>query len=164
MLQFFPHISVKIRAFFCDFDGVFTDNSVFINEEGKETVKCNRSDGIGISKLKKQDIYFCIVSSEIIPLAKFRAKKLGVDCFTAVENKYNVINSILKKLNIQKSESAFLGNDINDLEAFKAVGLKIAVSDSYKEILESADIVLKKAGGYGAVREACELIINRNKT
>lgn len=155
---------MKIRALFCDFDGVFTDNSVFIDEEGKETVKCNRGDGIGISSLKKQNIYFCIVSSEIVPLAKYRAKKLGVDCFTAVKNKFHIINSIQKKLNIQKPESAFLGNDINDLEAFKAVGLKIAVSDSYKEILESADIVLKKAGGYGAVREACELILNRNKS
>ena len=86
-----------------------------------------------------------------------------VDCFIAVENKYHIINSIQKKLNIKKSESAFLGNDINDLEAFKAVGLKIAVSDSYREILESADIVLKEAGGYGAVREACELILNSNK-
>ena len=69
---------MTIKAFFSDFDGVFTDNSVFIDENGKESVRCNRSDGIGINKLIKKKIYFCIISSEVVPIAQFRAKKLAL--------------------------------------------------------------------------------------
>ena len=152
-----------IKAFFCDFDGVFTDNRVLIDQDGKEYVSCCRSDGIGIKELGKNNIYFCIVSSEIVPLAKFRANKLGIDCFTDVKNKYDLINSIREKLNLSKAECAFLGNDINDLPAFEAVGLKLAVKDSYKSLLEKADFILSKKGGNGVVREACEYIMKKNK-
>ncbi len=155
---------MKIKAFFCDFDGVFTDNSVFIDENGKESVLCNRSDGIGISYLKENNVYFCIVSSEVVPIAKFRAKKLSIDCYTAVKNKYDLIDSLQKKMSLNKSECAFLGNDVNDIPAFHAVELKIAVRDSHEDILDLADLILTKEGGKGAVREACEYIIKRNKS
>jgi len=150
-----------IKAFFSDFDGVFTDNNVFIDEKGKESVRCNRGDGIGIENLKRNNIFFCIVSSEVIPLASLRADKLGISCFTSVKNKYQLITSIQKKMNISKSESAFLGNDINDLEAFDAVGLKMAVKDSYQDVLDAADLILEKKGGMGAVREACDYILKK---
>ncbi len=150
-----------IKAIFSDFDGVFTDNNVLIDELGNELVKCSRSDGIGIEKLKKKNIYFCIVSSETVPLAQIRAKKLKVPCFISVKNKYEVIKSIQSNMSFSKEECAFIGNDINDIKAFNAVGLKIAVSDSYREILEAADLILTKKGGDGAVREACDTILNR---
>ena len=152
-----------IKAIFCDFDGVFTDNSVWTNERGEESVRCNRSDGIGISSLKAHGIYFCIISSEVIPIAKYRAKKLQIDCYTGVKEKDTVIESIKTKLCFKTEECAFIGNDINDLPAFKSVGIKIAVSDSYKQLLDKADHILSRPGGYGAVREACEYIMNLNK-
>jgi len=151
-----------IKAFFCDFDGVFTDNHVFIDESGNEYVKCFRGDGIGIEKLKKYNIYFVIISSEVVPIAKMRAKKLGIDCYTSVKNKFELITKIQSELNFKKSECAFLGNDINDLPAFEAVGLKLAVKDSFKELIEASDYILENKGGYGSVREACEYIINKN--
>jgi len=154
---------MKIKAIFSDFDGVFTDNHVFIDERGSEMVRCCRSDGLGISSIKKNKIFFCIISSETVPIAKFRSKKLDVPCFTSVKNKYEVITNIQKDMNFSKSECAFIGNDINDLEAFEAVGLKIAVKDSYNEILEAADLILSKNGGNGAVREACEFILRKNE-
>ena len=151
---------MEIKAIFSDFDGVFTDNSVLVDQQGSEYVRCNRSDGIGINKLIKKNIYFCIISSEVVPIAQFRAKKIGIDCFTSVKDKYELIKTLQKKMNLLESECAFLGNDINDLKAFKAVGLKIAVKDSYLEILKSADLILEKGGGNGAVREACDFILN----
>ena len=69
-----------------------------------------------------------------------------------MKDKYELIKTLQKKMNLLESECAFLGNDINDLKAFKAVGLKIAVKDSYLEILKSADLILEKGGGNGAVR------------
>jgi len=154
---------MKIKAIFSDFDGVFTDNSVLIDQNGFEYVRCNRSDGIGISKVKFNKIYFCIISSEIVPIAKHRANKLSVDCFTGVEDKGKLIKSIQNNLKIKKSESVFIGNDINDLSAFKNVGLKIAVNDSYPEIKSASNYLLKSKGGYGAVREACEYILFLNE-
>lgn len=154
---------MKIKAIFSDFDGVFTDNSVLIDQKGFEYVRCNRSDGIGISKVKLNEIYFCIISSEIVPIAKHRANKLSVDCFTGVEDKGELIKSIQNDLKINKSESVFIGNDINDLSAFKNVGLKIAVNDSYPEIISASNYLLKSKGGYGAVREACEYILLLNQ-
>ena len=154
---------MKIKAIFSDFDGVFTDNSVFIDQNGFEYVRCNRSDGIGISKVKFNEIYFCIISSEIVPIAKHRANKLSVDCFTGVEDKGKLIKSIQNNLKIKKSESVFIGNDINDLSAFKNVGLKIAVNDSYPEIISASNYLLKSKGGYGAVREACEYVLSLNE-
>ena len=154
---------MKIKAIFSDFDGVFTDNSVFIDQKGLEYVRCNRGDGIGISKVKLNKIYFCIISSEIIPIAKHRANKLSVDCFTGVEDKGKLIKSIQNDLKIKKSESVFIGNDINDLSAFQNVGLKIAVNDSYPEIISASNYLLKSKGGYGAIREACEYILLLNQ-
>ena len=147
-----------VKALFSDFDGVFTDNHVLIDESGYEYVRCFRGDGIGIEKLKKSNVLFFIVSSEIIPLAEKRAKKLGVDCYTSVKNKYDLINLIQEKNGLNKSDCAFIGNDINDLPAFKAVGLKIAVKDSYPDILKSADMFLKKV--IQALQEAYEYINN----
>ena len=152
-----------IKAIFSDFDGVFTDNSVLVDQKGFEYVKCNRSDGIGISKVKLEKIYFCIVSSEVIPIAKHRAKKLSVDCFTGVKDKGKLIQSIQADLQISKSQCVFIGNDINDLPAFSNVGLKIAVKDSYPEIINASDYLLKTKGGFGAVREACEYVLLLNK-
>ena len=154
---------MEIKGIFSDFDGVFTDNSVLVDQQGSEYVRCNRSDGIGISKVKSERIYFCIISSEIIPLAKHRANKLGIDCFTGVEDKGKLIQSIQTDLKINKSQCAFIGNDINDLPAFSNVGLKIAVKDSYPEIISASDYLLHTKGGYGAVREACEYVLLLNK-
>ena len=154
---------MEIKAIFSDFDGVFTDNSVLVDQKGFEYVRCNRSDGIGISKVKLKKIYFCIISSEIIPIAKQRANKLSVDCFTGVEDKGKLIESIQADLKINKSQSVFIGNDINDLSAFRNVGIKIAVKDSYPEIISASNYQLKTKGGYGAVREACEYVLLLNE-
>ena len=154
-----------IKAIFSDFDGVFTDNSVLIDEEGKEYVKCCRSDGLGIEKIKEQGIYFCIVSSEVVPLAKRRALKHNVDCYTGVKDKGKFIRNVQEKRSIKREECAFIGNDINDLGAFGEVGLKIAVADSYEPLLSEADHILKCNGGHGALRETCEYIIDiENRT
>ena len=104
-----------IKAIFSDFDGVFTDNSVWTDDNGKEYVRCNRSDGIGISNVKANGIYFCIISSEVIPIASHRANKLQIDCYTGVKEKDTIIESLKNRFTFRKEECAFIVNDINDL-------------------------------------------------
>ena len=149
---------MRYKIFFIDFDGVFTDNKVHIDVHGNEYVSCNRSDGIGISLLKNSGVECIIVSTEKVPLCQLRAQKLDIPCYNSVSDKEMAIKQILMAKEIDASQSVFLGNDINDLPAFKAVNLRLAVADSHYNILNAADYILSKPGGHGAVREAANFI------
>ncbi len=151
-----------INLLISDFDGVFTDNSVYIDENGLESVKCFRSDGIGITMLIQSGVEFIVCSSEKIDCAKHRAKKIGFESFLGIKDKGSFIKSYISKKDLRPKEVAYIGNDINDLSAFAEVGYKIAVNDAYPEVISSADKILNRKGGYGAVREACQHIINKN--
>jgi YrbI family 3-deoxy-D-manno-octulosonate 8-phosphate phosphatase len=150
----------EIRLIAFDFDGVFTDNSVYLNQEGIEEVRCCRSDGIGLSRLKEINVKVYIVSTETNPVVSKRAEKLKVPCLQGVENKAEAITEICKKLNIDLKQTMFVGNDINDIPAFSTVGIPIGVSDSHTEIYPYIVYKTQKPGGYGAVREICDLVFN----
>jgi YrbI family 3-deoxy-D-manno-octulosonate 8-phosphate phosphatase len=148
--------SVQLVAF--DFDGVFTDNMVYLNEEGIESVRCWRSDGLGLSRLKSAGINMVIISTEVNPVVTARAKKLNIPCRQGVEDKAQAIISICKEFEVDIKRAAFVGNDINDIAAFELVGLPIAVYDAHPEVLPYISYQTKAMGGRGAVREVCDLI------
>lgn len=148
--------SVELAIF--DFDGVFTDNSVYVSETGVESVKCSRSDGIGLSRLSDIGVLTLILSTESNPVVSQRAKKLQLDCKQDIKDKKNEILALSRELSIDLKNILFLGNDVNDLEALKVVGLPVAVADAYEEILPHVHYRTKKNGGHGAVREVCDLI------
>ena len=145
---------------FFDFDGVFTDNRVLISEDGIEFVFCYRSDGVGLSKLKKTGIDCMVVSSEPNPVVSVRCQKLNIDCIQGVRDKLSVIKEILAEKKIEAHQCVFVGNDDGDLEAMRFVGIPVAVADAYPHIKDVAKIVLTRGGGLGAVREICELIVD----
>ena len=151
-----------ISLLISDFDGVFTDNAVFVDQNGKETVRCCRSDGIGIKQLFSLGIDFFVCTSEKVDCVSHRAEKIGFKAYLNIKNKGEFITNYLKEKKINANNVAYLGNDINDLSAFEAVGYKIAVKDAYPEVLSIADKILHKNGGHGAVREACQHIIDFN--
>jgi len=148
--------SVKLVAF--DFDGVFTDNSVFVTQEGVESVRCWRSDGLGLTKLRQIGVQVLIISTEINPVVTVRAKKLKLNCKQAVENKAATILQACKDLGIAPANTMFVGNDINDIAAFRVVGIPVAVADAYPETHPHVIYRTFKPGGFGAVRELCDLI------
>lgn len=150
----------NIELVIFDFDGVFTNNMVYVNEDGQESVRCFRSDGLGISKLKKIGVMPIIISTEINNVVQMRAKKLNIACYNGIKNKGLKVLSVCKELRINPKHTAYVGNDINDLEALKVVGLPIGVADSFPEILPFIEYKTKKLGGLGAVREVCDLIFN----
>ncbi|MFH0732480.1 MAG: HAD hydrolase family protein [Candidatus Omnitrophota bacterium] len=151
-------LSIKLIAF--DFDGVFTDNRVFINEEGKESVACNRSDGIGLERIRNLGIKTCIISSEPNPLVIKRSEKLKIPCVHNCPDKLKALLKVAKECSISLKETAFLGNDINDIECLKSVGLPTAVSDCHPELDKIVLVKTERNGGSGAVRELCDLIYN----
>ncbi len=147
---------VELVAF--DFDGVFTNNMVYVDQDGIETVRCSRSDGLGIERIKEKGVKVVIVSTEINPVVSIRAKKLKIDCYQAVKDKAKAILDICNEMKVQAEKTMFVGNDINDIPAFQVVGFPVCVCDSYPEILPYTIFKTAASGGIGAVREICDLI------
>ena len=147
----------RIRLIAFDFDGVFTDNMVYVFENGNEAVRCFRSDGIGLQKLKKFGIESVIISTEANPVVSARARKLKMRCIQDCSDKRAALEDIAREKNITLEEIAFVGNDINDLACLECVGLPIAVQDAYPAVLSAARFQTNRPGGHGAVREICDL-------
>jgi len=148
----------NVRLVVFDFDGVFTDNCVIINQFGEESVKCWRSDGLGLSRLSSLGIEILILSTETNLVVQKRSEKLNVPCLYGVDDKAAAIEKYCIKQGIELENTVFVGNDINDITAFKIVGLPIGVADSYPEVIDYVIFQSKKPGGFGAVREICDLI------
>mgnify|MGYP000669194220 CR=1 FL=1 len=151
----------KVKLVIFDFDGVFTDNSVYISQDGIESVKCHRSDGLGISKLRSLKIPTYIISTESNIVVSVRAKKLKIPVFQNIKDKSESVKLLCNELSIKLENTMFVGNDINDIPALKIVGFPVAVSDAYDEIKPHVIYKTKKKGGFGAVREICDLIYNQ---
>ena len=156
-LQHIEAVIRRIRLVAFDFDGVFTDNMVYVLEDGSEAVRCFRSDGIGLKKLKKLDIDAVIISTEANPVVSARARKLKIRCIQDCQDKRAVLEDIAQENNITLSEVAFVGNDINDLPCLECVALPIVVQDAYQDVAQIALYQTKRPGGHGAVREICDL-------
>ena len=151
----------KIDAVIFDFDGVFTDNKVTVCQDGTEMIRCDRSDGLGLSRLKQLNIPLLVLSSEKNPVATKRCEKLGIECIHGTDDKVSVLSGWLAKKNLDVSKVVFVGNDRNDVECMRAVGCAVAVADAYPIARDAAQIVLTLPGGKGAIRELVELILNR---
>ena len=143
-----------------DFDGVFTDNTVLVGEDGRESVRCWRSDGLGLRRLRQVSVGCLIVSTETNPVVSVRARKLGIECLQAVEDKAAAITAYCGARGIGLKQVAYLGNDINDIAAFGIVGLPVAVADAYEEVLPHVRCRTARPGGRGAVRELCDLVFS----
>lgn len=148
--------SVELIAF--DFDGVFTDNMVYVTQDGIESVRCWRSDGLGLARLRSVGVQAFIISTEANPVVTARANKLKLPCKQDVEDKAKTILDTCRDLGIAPGQTMFVGNDINDIPAFQSIGVPVAVADAYPEVDPYVIYRTNKPGGYGAVREICDLV------
>lgn len=148
----------KLRIIFYDFDGVFTDNHVLIDSNGIEHVRCSRSDGFGVSRLRSLGLLQYIISTETNIVVSRRAEKLRLPAVQSVEDKAEVVASICVDHSIPLAHAAFVGNDINDIDAMRSVGVAFTVADAYPSVFAHAAIITRRSGGHGAVREICDLI------
>jgi len=136
-----------------DFDGVMTDNKVYVDQNGVETVQVSRGDGLGVAEIRKLGYKQIIISTEKNPVVARRAKKLGIECFHGVDNKLKCLKDFTDSNGIKMEQVCFVGNDINDLEVMSAVGFKACPKDAYIEIINIADIIFSVCGGQGVIRE-----------
>jgi len=156
----------KIELVVLDFDGVVTDNLVWTDENGREMVAASRSDSMHLRTLREMGVDVVILSSEPNPVVTARAQKMGISAVQGVgiREKGAALKKLLEERNADPAHVVYLGNDINDLPCFGQVGFAAAVADSYPEVTRAADLVLARRGGYGAVRELCELILEKLAT
>jgi YrbI family 3-deoxy-D-manno-octulosonate 8-phosphate phosphatase len=155
----------RIDLLALDFDGVVTDNRVWVDEDGREMVAAYRSDSLIIGKLKQAGIQVVILSSETNAVVTARAKKMDVEVIqgVGVHEKGAVLKEWIAGRKIDPAQVVYVGNDINDLPCFDLAGWAVAVADALPEVIRSADLVLSKPGGHGAVRELIDLILSRKE-
>lgn len=147
----------EIRLVVFDFDGVFTDNMVYVFEDGREAVRCCRSDGLGLQRLERLGIATLIVSTETNPVVSARSQKLGVQCVQGCKDKRAALETYVQGMGLTLTQTAFVGNDINDLPCLMCVMFPIVVQDAHPDVIPHALYQTKARGGHGAVREICDL-------
>jgi YrbI family 3-deoxy-D-manno-octulosonate 8-phosphate phosphatase len=141
-----------------DFDGVFTDNTVWTDDAGNELVRCWRSDGLGLKKLRALGVPMWVLSTETHPVVSRRCAKLEMPCRQGLADKESELRSLVSELDVALHDVVYVGNDINDLGCLRAVGLPIVVADAHADVLKGARYRTAKPGGFGAVREVCDWI------
>jgi N-acylneuraminate cytidylyltransferase len=142
-----------------DFDGVMTDNTVYIDQDGREMVRCHRGDGLGIAMLKRAGVSMCILSTETNPVVAARGNKLGIPVFQSCGDKKAFLERYFQERGIDAARVIYVGNDVNDIEAMRLVGFTAAPADAHPRVRQTADMVLSLPGGRGAVRELCDLLL-----
>ena len=157
------HLPKRVKLIVLDFDGVLTDNRVWTSESGQESVACDRSDGLGLAKIQAKGIDLIVLSTEANPVVAARCSKLRLTHFQNVKDKGRFLSDYLDKRGLSTQEVIYAGNDENDLECMRYVECSVAPADAQPCVLSIAKIVLKSAGGRGAVRELCELIISNGE-
>jgi len=150
-----------IAALVLDFDGVFTDDKVIVSQDGTESVRCSRSDGMGIGMLKKTGLPVWVLSTETNPVVQVRTSKLGIPSRQGLKDKGLALKQLLQEQGFDPLQVVYVGNDVNDLPCLELVGCAVAVADAHPEVLAQADLVLGHRGGDGAIREICEMIMEK---
>ncbi len=148
--------AVRFAVF--DFDGVFSDNRVWTNDRGEESVACFRGDTIGLRRLDDVGVEYLILTSETNDAVVARARKMRADCIKGIEDKLPVLRAEVERRGVSLAETSYVGNDVNDAECLAAVGFPIVPADAWAEVVPLARLVLTRAGGHGCVREFCDAV------
>jgi 3-deoxy-D-manno-octulosonate 8-phosphate phosphatase (KDO 8-P phosphatase) len=157
-LNDFEPLLARIRLAVFDFDGVFTDNHVWVNDRGEESVRCCRADGFGLQRLREVGVDAVILSTEAVPLASVRAQKLDVPSRHGLGDKLEALREEAERRGVSLGDTAYVGNDINDTACLEAVGLPVCPADAWPEVAGLARWTLERRGGEGCVREFCDAV------
>ena len=154
---------IRLMAF--DVDGVMTDGGLFLSDSGEEFKRFNSLDGHGLKMLRASGVEIAIITGRASHCVAARAQNLGIThVLQGVENKLEAMIGLLNKLKLSRDAAAYMGDDVVDLSVMRHVGLAISVPESPQLVREHSDYVTQRGGGYGAVREACELIMSAQGT
>ena len=151
---------IDVDALVTDFDGVHTDDRVYLTQEGVESVQVSREDGMGVSRARRAGVKLLILSTEVNPVVAARAAKLKVPVMHGQADKAQALKEWIAAEGLDPNRVAYVGNDVNDLGCLRMVGWPIAVANAHPEVEALARLKLTRRGGSGAVRELCELVVS----
>lgn len=149
-----------VRLLVLDFDGVMTDNRVLVDQDGREAVWCHRGDGWGIARLREAGLPVVVLSTEENPVVAARCRKLGIPCVQGVAEKGAALARLAGDHGVGPEAVAYVGNDVNDLACLRWAGVPIVVADAVPEARALARLATTRAGGYGAVREVADWLLD----
>ncbi len=156
---------LPIRLIAFDVDGILTDGGLYLSDSGEEFKRFNSLDGHGLKMLKKSGVELAIITGRTSRCVEMRAKNLGIaHLYQGVEQKWGAMQDLLGKLGLAPEVAAFMGDDVVDLPVMTRVGLALTVPKAPTAVLDRAHYTTKHDGGYGAVREVCELIMSAQGT
>ncbi|NLS43026.1 3-deoxy-manno-octulosonate-8-phosphatase KdsC [BEV proteobacterium] len=149
-----------IKLLICDVDGVLSDGLIYMGNQGEELKAFNVRDGYGIRCLLTSGIEVAIITGRSAPLVEDRCRTLGIThLYQGQSDKVLALRELLDTLSINADQVAYIGDDLIDWPVMAQIGLSVAVADAHHLLLPKADYVTKIAGGRGAVRELCDLIL-----
>jgi len=155
----------KLKLLILDVDGVLTDGKLFFDLEGNEYKSFHARDGHGIKLLRQTGVEVAVISGRKSKTVELRMKNLGIELiYQGHEHKLQAFNEVIEKLGISHDQAAHMGDDLLDLPIMTKVGLAIAVSDANFAVKQRAHWCTTELGGHGAVREACDLIMQAQGT
>jgi YrbI family 3-deoxy-D-manno-octulosonate 8-phosphate phosphatase len=149
-----------LKLFATDVDGVLTDAGMYYGESGEELKKFHTRDGMGMKLLQAEGVITAIITMENTKIVERRGIKLGIpEVFQGAKDKVSVLLNLSEKYGIPFGQMAYIGDDVNDVEALKAVGYAAAPADCVEQVRQVVHYVCKKNGGEGAVREVIDRIL-----
>jgi 3-deoxy-D-manno-octulosonate 8-phosphate phosphatase (KDO 8-P phosphatase) len=158
--QLLQEKAAKIVLLLTDVDGVLTDNGVYYSADGEVLKRFSIRDGMGVERLRNCGIETGIITGENSGAVKKRAEKLNItELHLGIKDKGVVLKEILERKQLQPSQIAFIGDDVNDLSIITEVGFTACPVDAMQQVSIVVDYVCTNKGGYGAFRELAELII-----
>jgi len=153
----------EIDLLVTDFDGVHTDDRVWVDQDGREAVLVNRRDGLAIRQLQSAGLPVLVLSTETNPVVEARTRKLGVECIAGSSDKASDLCEWVARRGIDLRRVAFVGNDVNDVGVMSLVGWPIAVADASRDVLSLVRLVTTCGGGTGVLREIADRLLSSSK-
>lgn len=154
---------IKLVAF--DVDGIMTDGSLYLTDDGHETKAFNSLDGHGLKMLKSTGVELAIITGRTSQLVIHRARNLGIThLHQGAHDKLTVYRQLLQDLNLSEAQTAYMGDDVVDLPVMRRSGLAITVPAAPDLVKAHSHYLTRREGGRGAVREACEFIMRAQGT
>ncbi|MHB1330563.1 MAG: KdsC family phosphatase [Minisyncoccota bacterium] len=151
----------EIKMLVLDFDGVMTDGFVYVGQDGHESIRASRLDGLGIEMIQRNGIQCVVISREKNPVVEARCKKLKLKYFHGALDKKKIFLGMLSELSIDPKNVCYVGDDIIDVECIELSGIGAVPSDAHSSALEVADYIAKAGRGNHLVREICDIILGQ---
>ncbi len=160
-----PARARNIRLIAFDVDGIMTDGGLYLSDSGDEFKRFNSLDGHGLKMLRASGVEPAIITGRTSRCVELRARNLGINhLYQGVENKLAAMQDLLGKLGLGMDDAAYMGDDVVDLPVMRRVALAVTVPEAPQVVRSHSHYVTRRQGGYGAVREVCELLMSTQGT